>query len=389
MYYESFLNSIQPSNVIPESASFNDMAIFANRAIQDVYNETAISLVANEMSVFESVMLHEEDDGNASASVKKSTLDKIKKFFADIWARIKEFFQKIIDKIKKFFEKKQLEAMNRLMKKYNDAIAVYKNAGAQAKNDEFGYAINPSYAKGLLEAMEEMPQSAEESAKEAFDVLKKLPKENKDSTAGEEALEKLGWTKDKIKEEYADQIKDGSLRKIVAAAVEGVDLEGNTVTNQAQMKITGQSILSPVGKALEETVRNIKKWLEATKKSFNNSKKAIDKMMKQARDIVNINHRTVRTYCKACNAVTHWITKYIGAITRVYKKLYSDGVRVVKKVIAGAKKWQNEKKSTNESYEYNFNSYSSIDEGFDFYLEEDEESKSSEDDSVEDFDMED
>jgi hypothetical protein len=285
-----------------------------------------------------------------------------------------------------------MEAMNRLMKKFNDAVKVYASAPAEAKNDDFGYFMNPAWAKNLLDEYGFVPVKAKDLASEALKGLTQLAKEKKDSSAGEEYIEK-NFSKDMIEDTFLP--KDESLRKAIKAEI----TEGDGFTRDSSGKVTGhlQTDIRLMGKdinprvagLLEELVRNVKKWLEATKKSYNETKKSIDSMMKQAKQLTNINHRSVRAYCGSCKKINSILTKMIGTITRCYRKIYSDGVRVVKKVIAGAKKWQKEKKSTNESFEYEFNSYDPMDEAFNFYLEEDEEAKSSEDDNVEDFDMED
>jgi hypothetical protein len=380
MYYENFLNSLTPLNVIPESASFNDMSIFTERAIQDAYNEAAISLACQEIAVFESVVLREEDtvgdaadSAVASATVKKSVLDYVKEFFAKIWKAIKEFFQKLIDKIKAFFDKKQLEAMNKLMKKFNAAVAVYKSASGDAKNDDFGYFADPGLAKLALDFMAETPGEAEAAAREALDGLIKLSKEKRDSTAGQEYIEKNFNVKDNI-----DKIRgDKTVKKFVKSYLEDVVNGGDE--NKDLIRIMGSNIGSKAGD-LEFLVRNVRSWMDGVKKTYQKSKKAIDTMMKQARQLTNINHRSVRAYCSACRKLSGFLTKICSACNRFYNRMYRDGVKCVKKVIAGAKKWQSGAKNESVSY-YN------LDEGFDFYLEEDE-GEEAEGDDV-DFDMSD
>ena len=76
------------------------------------------------------------------------------------------------------------------------------------------------------------------------------------------------------------------------------------------IRITGATIGKYAAK-LETLVRNVKSWMDSTKKSYNNSKKAIDEMMKQAKQLTNINHRSVRAYCSACRKLSHFLTKYV------------------------------------------------------------------------------
>lgn len=369
MYYENFLNSLQPSNIIPESASFTDMAIFANRGIQDAYNETAISLAYGEMAVFESVVLNEAED---DVKIKKSVLDKVKEFFANIWKKIKEFFMKIIDKIKAFFDKKKLEAMNKLMAKFNAAVKVYKSAGSKAANDDFGYFADPVTAKDYLDIAEVIPSTAENLTRSVLDKLVSMSKETKDSTAGEDFVNE--YLKDTV-EKMMEEIKgDQSLKKAIKSESDE-EIE--------QVRILGSNI-GQKASALEELVRNVKAWMNSTKKCYNSSKKAIDGMMNQAKKLTNINHRTVRAFCSACRKTTSALTRIVGAINRVYKKYYSDGLRCVKKVIAGAKKWQ----SSNESVDFSITA-DTIEESFNFYLEgEDEDTKKSDDTEEVDVDFE-
>ena len=131
MFYENYLNSIKPDNsYIPESASFNDMAIFAQRSYQDIYNEAFFSLASQEMAVFEAAIHEEQEDGGAITSTeidarpeqKKKLLEVVKNAISQIWAKIKGFFTGLIQKIQEKYKQYNKEHGDKIKKDFEKGV---------------------------------------------------------------------------------------------------------------------------------------------------------------------------------------------------------------------------------------------------------------------------
>lgn len=84
----------------------NDICVYSNREIQDVYNESIVNIFMTETSYFKDIIykrnsgiLNESVLLEADESRLKKIKDTIKKFFKDLWEKIKGFFNRIKEKI--------------------------------------------------------------------------------------------------------------------------------------------------------------------------------------------------------------------------------------------------------------------------------------------------
>jgi len=369
MYYENFLNSIQPNtDIIPESAkSFNDMAIFTNRAIQDAYNEAVISIAANEMAVFESAVIQEADDsGN-----KKNILEYVKEFFKAIWEAIKNFFLGIIDRIKEFFDNQKMKALNKLKAKFDQAVDyIKKNSMDKA---EIGEVVQYGEAKTGLETMQSAIKHGAVLAQNAFNTLKGF--ENQDEAQGF------------INRNLTNDMIEGRILKTfeLKSTNGGKDVAMLMFNSCKRVKLDTTNIASNA-EDLKNLITDVNGWISSVKKAYNETKKTVDGCMKDAKNLTNINKKQVKAYCASCKKILNVLTKMIGAFNSCYKKCYGVGLSAVKKTISIAKKKGANITAKNEGYEYG--SYDYFEENFDFVLEEDDvEAVAKDDDEDIDFEM--
>ncbi len=393
MYYETFLNSINPdSSIIPESASFDDMGIFTNRHIQDAYNEVSISLAYNEMALFESVMLEADDNkevGNPEVQKalaaketenKKKILDYIKEFFKKIWEGIKGFFQKLIAKIKAYFDNAKRKQIDNMLKKFDIAIKSVDSS----EEKTYGEIIPPTVAygamKGLLKGISDLEQFARkiygklgsaENASAADDIVK--------SELSEDAI--LDVVTGGLK--TSTKLKSLKLTKLSSDAM---------ISSLATEKITNKNI-STYAPKIKTLVKNINEWINNIKKAYNETKKTIDTLMNDAKKLTNVNKSAVKSYCSACRTILSYLSQAVSGTNGAFKKAYNDSLRMVNAVISDGKKAGANFKDVKESVE-NSESYDPFEEEFKFFNEEDEaevESPSSDDveETEVDFELED
>ena len=348
MFYENFLNSIDPNtDIIPESASFSDMSIFTNRAIQDAYNETVISLASNEMAIFEAVMLEAEvgkpdsnsdvqkalgaaenkkDDAVAqSPQAKKKVLDYIKEFFAKIWSAIKGFFANIINKIKEFFNNQKMKQLQKLIKRFDIAVEFFKVNGTEEK---FGTIRS---LKDSLKIFKSVYAAIGEGEKLSKNMVGKLA--NVKIADGASAAEDL------VNREFSQEAIERAIFGNKGGAT------STTVQKDTSAMFSGLEKTDVTGKNIGEYAEKIKSilnivngWINEIKKAYNASKKNIDSYMNQAKKLTNINTRAVRAYCNGCKRLISALNKLIGGTNSEFKKIYQEALSVAKKVISSAKR---------------------------------------------------
>ena len=355
MFYENFLNSIEPNaDIIPESASFTDMSVFTNRAIQDAYNEAVISMASNEMTVFEAA-IHEADGdaGNAGNSTenKKRVLDYIKEFFAKIWSAIKGFFQNIITKIKEFFNNQKMKALNKLIAKFDKAVKHFKINKSDA---DFGTIKDPGEAEKVFTALN---NDIVHGSKLASDILIELRhvKEEDGANAAQQIIDDK-FSDRNIQQKILGQQSDNSGRDIMSVLI----------ANVKEIKVNGNNI-GTYADSIKKLLTDVNGWISNIKAAYNNTKKDVDKFMKMAKDLTNINHKAVRAYCNGAKRILSFLNKMVGFTNAAFKKMYQQALSTAKKVISAANKGgANLKESTDFDYD-------PFDENFDFVLEKDDE----------------
>jgi hypothetical protein len=366
MFYENFLNSIEPNmDIIPESASFTDMSIFANRSIQDVYNETVISMASNEMAIFEAVVLEAEGEPDPNSDVqkalaakespenKKRILDYIKEFFAKIWSAIKGFFATIINKIKEFFNKQQMKKLEKLCKQFNSAVNYFKSNSSDAKLGEIK-SLKETWA--VFKLLNNFINDGETVSKNMLNKLAGIKKED-GANAAEELLSKE-FSQDAIDDAIFGVKSNNNQKDTISIAFANIE----------KTEITAKNVGTYAGK-ITTLLKCVNGWIGEIKKAYNASKKNIDSFMAAAKKLTNINTKAVRAYCNGCKRIVSTLNKAIGASNSEFKKIYQGALSTAKATISAAKKAG---ATINESTEEYSGIYDAFNENFNFVLEEDE-----------------
>ena len=311
MFYENYLNSVKSDmSFIPESASFKDASIFTERAIQDAFNEAFIGLAMNEMTMFEKALTEAEGDAtktSTSPEKKKEILASIKKFFTFIWGKIKGFFLNIIDKVKEIYTKFKVEKGKVLQKDFTESLD--KLAKVKNGDDKFVNAIYEPKAidglKGAKSDFEELAKYAEESFTDFLTM---------NGNGGDDFFEK--YSEDAI---FIKLSNINSLEKYEPTA-------NGTINDILGLK---NVIIDLVFK--QETIIN------DIKTNYNASKKIIDDFMKDAQKIVN-KDMDVKGYLKIVSKISSAITKLQSKYLTEAKKIRSNYVSIVSKVIVASKR---------------------------------------------------
>ena len=302
MFYENYLNSIKPdTSYIPESASLNDKAIFAERAYQDAFNEAFFALASQEMAVFEAA-IHEADGeaANVNPESKKKLLDVVKNAITTIWTKVKGFF---------------LDTIQTIQKKFND----FKKAqGDKIKNDfKKGVAALPAdyKAKGIYK----------------FDWIKNPAIKDKTDAVANLANKAYG-------EIGIDGFADKYNKNTIAQALGFDSAENFEIKAPEKVEVSVADIKSAQGLILD-TVFDPNSFLKSIKVAYKNAKKSIDGAMKSARDAINKKDKSFAEHNKACKEAISFckdcssiITKYVSKRLTVLKAVRGNYAALLAKI---------------------------------------------------------
>ena len=129
MDYIKELNAIQSdSSYIPENCNnIFDFGIYTNRAIMDVYNESSLSLLQDQFTIFDGIVNESiiyEDAKSKLKDMKDKVIGALKAF----WEKIKGFFEKILKFITNIFKSMQTEVFSIATKEeFKKAVDYFKN----------------------------------------------------------------------------------------------------------------------------------------------------------------------------------------------------------------------------------------------------------------------
>lgn len=325
MFYENFLNSIKPDmSFIPESASFNDMVVFTNRAIQDAYNEAAISITCQEIAIFESALNEASEDptsvvkndpaaaANAPVSQeqKKTILGTIKKFFSWIWDKIKGFFGTIISKIKEIFAKVMVGKGKGTRDNFIAALDKYEG---DADFNVYPFEFSKLISKTVMAGHEEIISAAKS-------IL------NKDITADNVAEEVEKFRKAAEEDNKAIKEFEKSAKKEIKDSTIKVKI--------ANIKANKNTIL--------DVVYGGSGWLKQVEKSYGTCKKAIDDNMKTFKDLINKAKdkgqiSALKGKLQMVKIESNALMKVTGMYNTLMRKLRANYVSVVAKILVATK----------------------------------------------------
>lgn len=327
MFYENYLNSIKPDmSFIPESASFNDMVVFTNRAFQDAYNEAAIAITSQEISIFESAIMEASEDPTAvlkndpaaatnapvSTEQKKTLLGTIKKFFSWLWDKIKGFFNTIITKIKEIFNKVVVGKGKGTRDNFIKAIDVFEK-DEKLKDTEFKvypFDFSKNIAKIIIAAHMEITDTTKSFINKditADNVADEVEKFKKAADEDNKALKEA-------KKTYTKEIKDSTIK----CFINHIKQNKNTIL---------------------DVVYGGSGWLKFVEKSYGVCKKAIDDNMKSFKEAVNKTKdkgqvSAIKGKLQMVKIENNLLIQVTGMYNTLMRRLRSNYVAIVAKVLA-------------------------------------------------------
>ena len=307
MFYENYLNSLKAdTSFIPESASIADASIFTQRAIQDTFNETFISIAMQEMTMFTSI--NEEGNTAVSAEVKKSKLERVKQFFKTIWEKIKGFFTKIINAIKDLFTKFKKERGDEYTKYFQHSCEIVKKTDA-AKDMKFNL-----YPQG---------------------TGKKL----KDKSS--QHFGRLAGFADTAGKQCAASNREGKVTMLPTSQEEiNKFMDAAEKTTDEIVKIKEDATFDDVYSARDDIYSYSAKAnsiIDNVKRDYADAKKTIDKAMNTAKEIVNKNGDLgmfIQGIARVESSITKLESLYLGKI----KEIRNNYISVMGKIVSLAKK---------------------------------------------------
>lgn len=311
MFYENYLNSLKPdTSYIPESASFNDMTIFAQRAYQDAYNEAFFALASQEMAVFEAA-IHEEDGGaitsqQIDARDKKGLLEIVKNAISTIWQKVKGFFSDIITRIQKKFADFKKEQGDKIKNDFKKGVANLK--------DDYK-------AKGIYKFEWLKKQDVMDKANAVADLAKK---------AYDDALAD-NWADTYNKDAIAKALGFDSADNFKIEAPEKVEVTAADIKSAQQMIIN--TVFDPNG-----MIKRIKIAYKAAKKSVDDALKSAKSAMGKGKENRELNAacKSIISFCRDCSSM---ITKFVGKNLSVFLAVRANWAALMAKIaIKGSKK---------------------------------------------------
>ena len=305
MFYENYLNSLKADqSYIPESASYRDMAIFAERAFQDAYNEAFFSIATQEMAMFESAINEADGDKPAvSTENKKNLLEIIKKAVTTIWEKAKGFYLNAIASVKENFAK--------FKKEKGDKIKADFKAGVAKLPADF-------VAKGIYDP---------KKVKAVYD--------NATKGAANIGLE--------LQKAFADASKDYTKDDMIkAAGFASADDFNASVANIDKIDAKASDIKSAAGD-IANYVFDIGGWLKMIKNTYNKNKGIIDTCMKAAKTVINRKNdkevnQVAKEFIKLCKDATAVLVKLTAKSNSTLRAVRTNYVGLVAKVVATSKK---------------------------------------------------
>lgn len=305
MFYENYLNSIKPdTSYIPESASDMDKCIFAERAFQDVLNESFFAIAAQEMAIFESVINEADGDKPASTEQKKNLLEIIKKAATTVWEKAKGYYLEALKSVKEKFAQFKKEKGDKIKADFTAAVAKLPK--------DF-------VAKGIYDFS---------NAKNVYlDCLGGLPKIHT----------------------YAKGVTDGNFNKegAINAAVDGAKVLTANFTAEG-VKIEKKDAKASDIKSNVETIIDMvfkaDNMIDVLKKTYDRNKRLIDDIMKAAKEAMNKNKdnkaitKVAKDSVKGIKDVTSVLTKLSGICISTLKAIRTNYVSLIAKVVVSGKK---------------------------------------------------
>lgn len=352
MFYENYLNSLKAdTSYIPECASITDIAVFAERACQDAFNEAFFSLASQEMAVFEAAIL--EADGEAAEAAaaspekKKGLLEIIKKAVSTIWEKIKGAFSKMFGAVEEKFKKFKKEAGNK-------------------------------FKEDVKKGAKKLP--ADKKFKGIYDFEFNLVKEGTEKFAKISSLADRAYT-DCAKDDFnfgETYNKAAILKELGFDSAENFKVEG-----PEKVEVTGAEINANVNRILA-VIFDQSHYVKDIKIAYKEAKKNIDGTLKSAKACINKKDKAYADLNKACKELisfckdcTNIITKYSAMILKMRFNVRANYLALATKLVVqysgkkekdqAAPEAKEEPAATNESYKMD-----SLEERFESLMEEDE-----------------
>lgn len=309
MFYENYLNSLKPdTSYIPESASINDMAVFAQRSYQDVYNEAFFKLASQEMAIFESVIREADGDAQVSTDQKKNILETIKNFFAELWRRFKGLITGLISKVQETYKNFKKEKADKLQKDFFDSVKKLPKDFVAKDVCEFGAAT------GYYKACSQTGVNLLAYNQKVFNA--NVSVEDFSNTYTKESIVKvIGY---ESMEKFQEPIK-----------IKKIEAKKNDIVKNAKIII--------------DLVFNGQGWVKMLKLCYDHNKKIIDQNMKQAKDYINKKAdkelvAIVKAFCSFSKDTLSLYSRYMAKVSSAIKANRSNYVALVSKVIVSARK---------------------------------------------------
>ena len=371
MFYENYLNSLKAdTSYIPECASITDIAIFAERACQDAFNEAFFSLASQEMAVFEAAILEADDAApEVSSEKKKGLLEIIKNAVSTIWTKIKGAFSKMFGAVEEKFKKFKKEAGNKFKE---DVKKGAKKLPADKKFKgiyDFKFDLVKETAGNFSKVSSLADRAYNDCAKD--DV-------NFGETYNKAAiLKELGF-------DSAENFKVEGPEKV---EVTGAEINANV--NRILAVIFDQShYVKDIKIAYKEAKKNIDGTLKSAKACINKKDKAYAELNKVCKELIS--------FCKDCTSI---ITKYSAMILKMRFNVRANYLALATKLVvqySGKKEKDQaapeakEETTANESYTMDSleERFESLMEGEDVDVEVKEEPAEAPEESSDDADIE-
>ena len=363
------LNSLQPDiSFFPENTnlSFNDIAVFTERALQDSYNVFLLEWLLDEHKIFESVILKEEDvkligkddslnkqydkekkqqekDAkreefkNNFKAKKELFIQTIEKWFKTAWEKIKGFFAKLLEKIKQIY-------MDTKKKLYDSKIG-----------EKFNYAINnitdkdfsvKCYSRGHVEELNLMAQNAAPRVvKYMMTADKYFEKEDPNIEEFKEKYSKDAIVNDIYEDEMTfDKLSDpGKFYSIIAKLDK--DNTQSSIRNDITFDIFNKMSERFGIKELRENKNyilnvafNNNDWMGTLKKNYDVAKKFISSCRNGAIKAFvtkenNYDRSLLKEYIVACNNATQVLVKLTNITNALYTRVRLNYLDVISRVI--------------------------------------------------------
>ena len=315
---DSILNNMQPISVIPSFASVEEHALYTIASVEECYTDICKQIGIEELAA---CLEAEGDESKINLKARvKAVLAKLVDFVKGLWQRFQDLVRTARDKFANFVTDKVKAYSDKKVKPEDLKKAIEASTDKQWDALSKGYTMDDnaiSKADGIAKEVIAATQKVVDKISAAKDDPSKIEEIDVNEIFGTAALKKFNIPE----ADYGNASKiQKTIKEQLISKVERKNMKGWVASNIGDI-------------ANNVNDRNaIKKFTNACSKPYNDTKKALDDVIKAAKKVEN--DKQFAPLFKAAASVTRINSALIGGIEGAFFTVFAYEFKIVLKAYA-------------------------------------------------------